>query len=445
MEEPTVSHRTEEPSTAETPPQRSSKLLRSGVVVSIAVFAANASNFIFQVGTGRLLDSSEYGLLLSAFTLLGLFSVATSAVQAAVAKTEAVQIVHGGDVVAEGSVVPRNLRTALRELADDRLAMLAIKAGLAGWVVTLALSPLIANFLHSDLRVALALSCSVPTLATTAVVFGRMQGRQLFQLFALLSLTSAAAKLGFGIGSLAIGFSTAAVLVVVAVTLLGLSAWGLILVRRPGQSGMRSLAGEVVTALIVLACWRAAIGMDIPLARYWLEEDTAGQFAAAAVIGRGILWLPEIVSFVLFPSLAAAVAEGNSSRSELRRSILMTVGMCLAGVAALRILGPWVFSLLYGEKYPDAADYAWKFALAAVPFSAANLFMFAALARRERRWIGWLISGVGLQALLMTLFHDSPNEMIIAAGVGGVLFLVVTYFASRATAMNTVLEANKNV
>ena len=412
----------------------SSRVLVSGLVVSVAVFAANASNFVFQVATGRLLSASEYGLLLSAFTLMGLLSVVISATQAAVSKTEAIRIARRQRLTTRdttGLGAMERLRVAAAELRDDRLAMLAVQVGLAGGIVVALLSPLVADFLHSDLSVALAIAASVPTLGTSAIVFGRLQGRQRFQLFAIVSLSLALMKLGGGIGALAIGFGTSSVLLVVATSTLAVSVWGLLLVRAPGPSGLRALAGEIVRALVVLACWRAIIGMDIPLARFWLPEQLVGQYAAAGVIGRGILWLPEIVSFMLFPSLASAVAEGRSSKNELRRSLVLTVGLCAFGVVVLRVMGPWIFSVLYGSKYPDAADYAWKVALAALPNAAANLFMFAALARQAWNWVFWLVAGVGVQVVAMVLFHRSPDQLIMCAALGGIVTLLVTWTATR--------------
>lgn len=412
--------------------KENSKLIGNTVIVSLAVFAVNASNFVFQVGTGRLLSSSEYGLLLSAFTLLALLSVASSAIMTAVSKREAVRAATEPELVdrvRSGSLRSR-LSTALSELARDRLAVIAIEVGIVGGVVMCVASPLVASFLHSSILVALALAASVPTICTTAVIYGRLQGRQRFRLFALISLVVAAVKLTFGLGAVAAGFGTAVVLFVVAAATLLATVWGLLIVREPGPSGLRALSPEILRILTVLICWRAIIGMDVPLARFWLNDGVAGQYAAAVVIGRGVLWLPEIVSFVLFPAMASDVATGRSTRRELVRAISLTVSLCMVGVVVLWALGPVIFDLLYGSQYPDAAGLSWKVALSSLPTAAANLFMFAALARRESGWILALVAATAFQIGLLVVAHDSPLQLVAGSAIGGVLALAITFRAA---------------
>ena len=421
-----------EPSASRRTARENSKLLGNALVVSIAVFAVNASNFVFQVGTGRLLSSEEYGLLLSAFTLLALLSVASSAIMTAVSKREAMKIAVEQPVAAsvdQGGLWLR-FTLALSELRRDRLAMIAVQIGLVGGLVMCLAAPLVADFLHSGIEVALALAASVPTICTTAVIYGRLQGQQRFQLFAVISLAVAMVKLTLGLGAVATGRGTAAVLVVVAIATLLATIWGLLVVREPGPSGLRALSPEILRILVVLVCWRAIIGMDVPLARFWLTDRVAGQYAAAVVIGRGVLWLPEIVSFVMFPAMASAVAQGKSTRQELIRAIALTLSLCLLGALALWALGPVIFDLLYGSEYPQAAGLSWKVALSSIPTAAANLLMFAALARRESGWIVMLVSAALIQVGLLALFHRNPQQLVLGSAVGGILTLAITFRAA---------------
>ena len=70
-------------------------LVGSGIVVGVAVAAANGLNVAFQLALARILDPAEYSLLAALFTVVLVAQVTTIAFQASVAREMAQSLAAG--------------------------------------------------------------------------------------------------------------------------------------------------------------------------------------------------------------------------------------------------------------------------------------------------------------------------------------------------------------
>ncbi len=389
-------------------------LLRSGVLLSIAVFFANVSNYLFQVMAGRLLGPDEYGLLSSVFTLVAIVGVSASSLQAATAKGEAIR----REGLLEHTVPEVN------GLIRDPLVRLAFGAGLALGIGVLVLSPLLGRFFHSSTGPVLGFAALVPSLGVLAVVYGRLQGLQRFVSFSVLSLGLAVGKLGLGALAIEIDLGVTGVIFVLAGLGFVGALTGLVLTRHAAILPMTEVGNDVARALIAFTFFWTLLSIDTVVARHWFSADDAGQYAAAAVIGKGILWLPDVVALVVFPQLATAVRAGTDSRRLLGQAVVLAASLCLAGCFALWAVGPFVFRHLYGTGYEEAAGMSWKLGLVSLPFAIANLLIFYHLARPGWAWLVPLgVAGV-LELSGFLLLHDSGNQLIAVTAVASLVLML---------------------
>jgi O-antigen/teichoic acid export membrane protein len=405
----------------DSPPRRrlsvASLSLRGGVLLSIAVFFANVSNYLFHVLAGRWLGPGDYGLLSSVFTLVAIFGVSASSLQAACAKGEAL---HGTRGMAERKR-SRSLRRALGEPLVR--IVLAVSVGLSA--LTVVASPLLGRFFHSNIGPVIGFAVLLPWMGIVSVVFGRLQGLGRFVLFAAVSFSLAVGKLVIGAATIGAGLGATGAVFAIAVTTCAGSMLGLWFVSDVESLPVSVVADDIVRALVALTVFWALLSIDVPLARHWMSADDAGQYAAASVIGKGILWLPDVVALVVFPQLASAVRSGNNSRRIMMQAVAASVGLCVTGCVGLWLVGGLMFDHLYGEGYGQAASLAWKVGIVSVPLAVANLLMFLHLASAGWRWIALPIVVLVAETIGFGLFHGSATAFIVVSFVAAVVLVAL--------------------
>src|SRR4051794_17215485 len=87
-------------------------LIGSGLVIAVAVGAANALNVVFQVALARILHPAEYSLLAALFTVVLVAAVPTIAFQASIAREVAARFADG-DRSGAGDALRGTLRGTL--------------------------------------------------------------------------------------------------------------------------------------------------------------------------------------------------------------------------------------------------------------------------------------------------------------------------------------------
>ena len=358
-------------------------VLTGGIILTVATFASIAANFLFQVLAGRVLGPSEYSLLGSLFTVISVITISASALQAACAKDVAT------GVIVRGGRPPHDVGDGARRLLrDDPLVRrTALICGVLA-VAVVALSPLFASFLDSSVLDIVAMAFLVPAIGLIAIALGRLQGQERFIAYAVLGLGLGIAKLVFGVAAIAVGLGVTGGLMTLAVTSAVGAGVGLTLSRNVGPTPLSVIESDVFRAVFAIGLFTLMISIDVPIARHFFDSDAAGQFAAAAVIGHGVIWLPEVVAIVVFPEMVKARAAEMNEHRLLLKSAAAALTLCLAGVAVLVVAGPVLFDLFYGDKYSGAASLAWKVACRRRCRSRSpSMFLYDHLAGKRWRFI----------------------------------------------------------
>jgi len=188
---------------------------------------------------------------------------------------------------------------------------------------------------------------------------------------------------------------------------------------RPTGSLARDIVGATMATLAMLAVSYA----DLILARHLLTADQSGAYAVGAVLTKGALWAPQVVSMVALPRLA------QGSRTTLIASLAI-VGACGAVlVSAAAVAGGLAISMAGGEAYSYLGRYAAGFgavgALYAVVFVLVNVEI-AARVRWPAAPLFVTLVGLGVAGVLMnpSTVGGVLRLSLICAGVALVLMAV---------------------
>ncbi|MGI8792435.1 MAG: lipopolysaccharide biosynthesis protein [Acidimicrobiales bacterium] len=380
---------------------------RAGVILFIALSVANASNYLFQVVASRLLGPADYSLMGGIFAIVTVVGVSTSALQTSAAK-----------------IVAANPKRSPIRLRDDELVKRALKIAIPVAILFAFISPLVSQFLRAGIAPSLFLALYLAPAPLLSIGFGRLQGLQAFGAFAALSLGLAGGRLVVTTGVLALGAGVTGVMAT-AFLVTAVGAWvALHMSRGAAELPLAEMWKDTGRATVALVLFWVLVSIDVPIARHALSAEAAGQYTAASVIGKAVLWLPGAISLVMFPKVAQARQAGELTHPHLVRALVITLGLCGGAVVGMWALGSSLIPMVFGETYAEGAGLAWQVGLVCIPFAVANLLIFYHLTRASSGFIAALVVGLLLEGGALLLFHDSVQGIIFSLGAASAAIVV---------------------
>jgi O-antigen/teichoic acid export membrane protein len=383
---------------------------RSGVAVIGAMVVGNAANYGFQIVSGRMLGAAEYGMLAGLLAAMTVITISSTSVQASVART-----------IAAGDVVPFERHRRLDRMTRSTLGL----AAALGLAVAL-LSPLLGPRLNSGIVPVLVLGAYFLPSALDSIATGRFQGLHAFGAMSWYTATQALVKLPVLVVMIAVGLRATGIVAGLAVATGVVALVGLHRTRAGGAVDRHVFGSDVRRNFAAYTLFWMIVSTDVPFARSMFESKSAGVYAAAAVLGKGVLWVPLVFANIVLPLLAKRAAASAGVVRVLAVALGLAVAVSLVGVAGLYLLGESLFRVLYGEEFAEAGALAWKIGLAMVPFALLNITLQYHIVRERNLIILWLLLGAVGQGLALRLGPQNGSAYALRMAVTGVVLLVAS-------------------
>jgi O-antigen/teichoic acid export membrane protein len=165
--------------------------------------------------------------------------------------------------------------------------------------------------------------------------------------------------------------------------------------------------------------------LDVIAAKLSFGANSAGQFAAAATLAKSVFLIPQAVSFVLLPRVAAwSAASGDTG-------MLMAVGLAATLVAGgLASLVIWsiaepLLRVTYGSGFTGSAELLGAYAAASTLLGALIVVINHHLGRGADGFV-WATGVLAVaDAALLLAFHSSQWSIVAVDAVVGVSGLVL--------------------
>ncbi|MDP3894609.1 lipopolysaccharide biosynthesis protein [Nocardioides sp.] len=360
-------------------------LIRSGGVIALAMAAMNVSTYAFTILAARLLGPAQYGAVASLMGLLLVVNVLALGLQATGARQVAAD-------------------PGRRDQIEARIMAATYRAALTLGALCLVLAPLISWALSLDgWHAASMIGLSAIPLTLMGGQAGVLQGEQRWMPLAGIYLAAGLGRLVIGLVLMLLVPSAFGAMLAVAVAawlpaVVGALALGHVGPRRrstprPRHQGGRILR-EVVTNSHALLAFFALSNLDVVLARAVFAEHEAGLYAGGLILTKAVLFLPQFVVVIAFPSMASTSAQ---HRMYLKGLVVVgTIGVvATAGAAALSDLA---LVFIGGAEYSQARPHLWLFALLGTLLALIQLMVYEIVARQRQSaivvlWVGLLAVG----------------------------------------------------
>jgi O-antigen/teichoic acid export membrane protein len=170
-----------------------------------------------------------------------------------------------------------------------------------------------------------------------------------------------------------------------------------------------------------LLAFFALSNADVVIARSTLHEHQAGLYAAGLILTKAVLFLPQFVVVVAFPSM--------SRQSVGRRMHLASLGVILL-IGLVTVLGTAVLSRLAvtfigGAEYSALQGRLWAFAALGTLLAMIQLLIYNVVARQRQRTV-LLIWAALIGLLACTPFLSSLGQLLaVVSTIDFVLFLLL--------------------
>ena len=407
---------------------RSSHGVRSGVVLGVATLVFSLSGYLFQTACIRYLGPSRYSDLAAMLALTAVIAIPLGSVQTLIAREVAYLDARGAR---------RELRGFLR-----RTMIIVVPGALLVMGIALAFTVPIEHLLNiASPWVVVAGLSALGFLIVGAILYGFLQGAQRFRPLALNYSVSGLAKPVLVVPALLAGMGAAGALTINAIAALGAVALAVWALRdlwggppttdiHPPMVFDRREVGVLVIGSLAFA---SLTNLDIVLASYYLDGDSAGVYAAAALLGKFVLLVPAAVVMVLLPKAASRAAAGEASQPILLLSAGVTLIVTLAATALLALVPESLLVRVFGPDFADSTALLGWFGLAMSAAALVNVYLFVYLAHRDLRFPLLVGAAAVAQVVIVASWHTQPRDIVLAtlACCTGVMVIHEVAFPNR--------------
>ncbi|QWZ09418.1 oligosaccharide flippase family protein [Nocardioides panacis] len=385
--------------------------VRDGAVIALAMVVMNVTTYGFTILAARLLGPVEYGALAAVMGLLLVVNVLSLGLQATGARRV--------------SAAPQDRLGIEHEVMATSYA-----SSLVLGAVLLVASPLIALVLNLDSWVSAALiaATAVP-LSVMGGQAGILQGERRWGPLAAIYVAVGVGRLGCGLVALLVRPDTLGAMVGITVGALLPVLIGTWALRHPRRGRAVAGAPRVRTPLAqrwakggvlretfhnshALLAFFALSNADVIIARTTLDERQAGLYAGGLILTKAVLFLPQFVVVIAFPSMSRA---GDDRRAHLV-TLTAVLGIGLVAVLGVTVLSALAVVFVGGSEYADLQGLLWGFAVLGTLLSLIQVMVYEVVARQHQRMV------LVVWTTLLVLLCAAPS----VGGLTGLLTVVVT-------------------
>jgi len=390
-------------------------LLRSGAGIAVAMAVQNVAAYAFTIVAARRLGPAEYSAVASMMGLLLVVVVLSLGLQATGARKIAAEPARRVDI--EAALMSATYRSAI---------------GLG--LLCLLLTPLITWSLDLDgWQPALMIGLSAVPLTIIGGQSGVLQGEHRWGGLGAIYLALGVGR--FVIGGVAMLISPTALGAMVGVAVAAwlpalVGAWALGHLRSRSASGTTVARGEQLLREVfgnshALLAFFALSNADVVVARIVFDDHVAGLYAGGLILTKAVLFLPQFVVVIVFPSMASAAG---------RREVYLKGLAVVAVIGTVATLGALVLSdlaitFIGGPAYQAIEPLIGWFALLGTLLSMIQLMVYEVVARQQRASVWLLWAGLGVVAGSATYVVTEGQLLLSVLVVDAVLLVALLTIA----------------
>ena len=403
-------------------------LLGSGII-AIAMGVMNLGTYGFTLIAARILGPGEYGALAAVMGLLLVVNVVSLGLQATGARRV--------------SAAPDDL-----ERIEADILTATYKSAIGVGLICLASVPVVTYVLRLDgWLIAGMIALTAIPLTVMGGQAGILQGERRWLPLAGIYLAVGLGRIVFGTLGLVLEGDTLGGMTGVAVGAIVPVLVGSAALRRrartraeqtasteatgPGRS--RRVIRELFHNSHALLAFFVLSNVDVVIARIMLDDREGGLYAGGLILAKAVLFLPQFVVVVAFPSMSAA----DARISMTFKALGMVLGIGVAATMFAWAVPELAVGFIGGKAYLDLSSLIWAFAAIGTIWAMIQLLVYNVVARQNRRGVLTVWAGTVALVALAPVVATVPFLLTAVIVVESVVLLLLVVFALRRTGVPT--------
>ena len=403
------------------------RLIKTGIYLFIASLAGNVSAYFFQFYMSRKLSVADFGMLNSLLSLSAIISVPAGTVLVVMAR----YVSKFNALRAIGKI---------KYLFYNAYIKLLL-AGMLGVGIFVSLSGYLCDYLNINTRFPLILiGISLLISLLLPINMGILQGLQKFGYLGLSGILSGVLRLACGVLLISRGLGVNGAIVagiIPSLVMLFITFYPIrFLFNKAVHNDNERYTKEILLYSLPVTlstfCFTGIINIDLVLVKHFFSPEDAGNYAAVAILGRSIFYLPGAIILAMFPMVSESHTLNKDTHGLLNKALLFTLLLSGVGLVLFFVFPSQLMGLLMGKKFIATAPLLRIFGLAMLPFALLNILINFNLAKHSTKFVYTLVFGCLLEVFLMYLYHNTLMQVLyIMMGSGTLLFLINFFLIIR--------------
>jgi O-antigen/teichoic acid export membrane protein len=395
--------------------------IKNSFIVFAGCLVVSILNYLFRAISGRTLGPTEYGTLGFLLSILTFFAIFSSSINNLVAK-------FTSEAVAKSK--PKEIRYIF-----DTLYKYSLYIGIGVFAILLIFSRVIGQSFKVNPIYIQSMGIVFIFIFTNTVGKAVLQGEKKFNQLMIVNISESVSKIllflvfvyfGYRIGA-GVGAFIGSVIITACLVYFIVNKR---LIKQKTRVELRSLKKYFSMTFISLGLFSVFAFIDIPLAKYFLNEYDAGLYAGLSDISKILFYIVTPILLVMFPIISEKFTKKQKHYQILAQTILIAICLIVPALLVYYFFPETIVSILYGNKFLPISNYLFLGGLAMSILVFCNMFIQYFLSIKKTNFYKYIILAIITLFIMFYFYHQNIGQIMInlIASFSLLLIMFVGYY-----------------
>ena len=387
------------------------------MLISFNLF--NVINFVFHFGMARLLSISDYGILLTLFSIIYLLAVFSESIQLVIVKYSSREN--------DGGKLKNLLMRSLKKSFFVSLFLFALY---------LVLAVPFSYLLKIEYPLMALNGVIIITLFLSPVSRGILQGKKRFKDLGVNMLIEAIIKLALALAFVYIGWRVYGAILgtffgLLIAFFLSFIKLGDITKSKEKPAYVQDIYKYSKPAFVVNLAILLFYSLDVIIARIFFSEVAAGSYAIVSILAKTIFMGTQPISRAMFPLSAENKSGKKKSENIFLNSFAITFAAIISALILFYFFPEFIVKIFSGKEIEMSSNLLFYLGIAIGLLSLSNLILLYKLSLGKIRGCAYLFFLIIVEVFLLSFFSKDLFQFSIAFITAAAIFLWGVIFLVR--------------